>query len=251
MNRIGPKGGHSDVLQTSNKAKRGEQTTEKGLHNGQEVSYTEVPASQSKVHDKACALNRMPDLEQRQIDKLEQEINLLRSVVEAPDTRPSPSRKSLEKPGVHELQPDTRATQSSHAPARHSEVDVAADHSQPLHKTSTEASQPLAYQSKSSAFSSLISKIAKKIVASTGYLMDKKELEESKKIKKAAKKQYEKARNLCVDTEKKIKTLEDKIKKLENGSGQLKLFKASRTRELQEKKSSAEKRVGRRATGTP
>ena len=218
MNRLGPKGGHSDALQTAAKTKRSEQTTEKGLHKGQEVSYTEAPASQSKTRDKAGALNQMPDLEQRQIDKLEQEMNLLRSVVETPDTStpdksPTPSKESPEKSGVHELQPDARATQNS-----------------------TESPQPLAYPSKSSAFSSLISKIAKKVVTSTGYLMDTKELEVSKKLKKAAKKQYEKARNLCVDTEKKIKTLEDKIKKLETGSDQLKFFKASRTRELQEKK---------------
>ncbi|MCW7552220.1 hypothetical protein NX722_06065 [Endozoicomonas gorgoniicola] len=217
MNRLEPKGGHSDALQTASKAKRSEQTTEKGRHKGQEVSYTEAPASQSKTRDKAGVLDQMPDLEQRQIDKLEQEMNLLRGAVETPDTstpdNSPPSKESPEKSGVHELQPDDRATQNS-----------------------TESPQPLAYQSKSSVFSSLISKIAKKVVTSTGYLMDTKALEVSKKLKKVTKKQYEKARNLCVDTEKKIKTLEDKIKKLENGSGQLKFFKASRTRELQEKK---------------
>ena len=226
MNRLGPKKGHPDVLQTTAKTENGNQTTEKGRHNGQEVTHTEAPPSQSKASDKAWALNQMPDLEQRQIDKLEQEMNLLRTVVETPDANT----------GLHGLKPDSETTKSSHEPSRDSKSDVIAGHGQPPPKTGTEESQPLIYQSKSSVFSSLISKIATKIVASTRYLMDTKEIEESKKFKKTAKKQYEKARTLSVDTEKKIKTLEEKIKKLENRSGQLKIFNASRAKDLQEKK---------------
>ncbi|UYM16396.1 coiled-coil domain-containing protein [Endozoicomonas euniceicola] len=240
MNRLGPKKGHSDVLQTTAKAGSNNPTPEKGRHNGQEVTYTEAPPSQSKASDKARALNQMPDLEQRQIDKLEQEMNLLRIVVETPDTKISSSRENLRTPdantSLHGLKPDSETTKSSHESSTDSKSDVTARHSEPSHKTGIEESQPLTYPSKSSVFSSLISKIAKKIVASTRYLMDTKEIEESKKFRKAAKKQYEKARTLCVDTEKKIKTLEDKIRKLENQSGQLKIFNASRAKELQEKK---------------
>ena len=240
MNRLGPKKGHSDVLQTTAKAGSNNPTPEKGRHNGQEVTYAEAPPSQSKASDRARALNQMPDLEQRQIDKLEQEMNLLRTVVETPDTHTSSSRENLRKPDTNTslrgLKPDSETTKSSHESSTDNKSDITARHSQPSHKTGTEESQPLTYPSKSSVFSSLISKIAKKIVASTRYLMDTKEIEESKKFRKAAKKQYEKARTLCVDTEKKIKTLEDKIRKLENQSGQLKIFNASRAKELQEKK---------------
>ncbi|AMO56808.1 hypothetical protein EZMO1_2758 [Endozoicomonas montiporae CL-33] len=180
----------------------------------------EVSAPLSKAAAKAEFLDGMPDLEQRRIDKREQEINRLRVAVETPDS-------AL-------LSPQITPTTKNHEAQAEPESD--ADNSNHVESAPEAKLEPVAYQSKKTVLSKLIRNIAKKAIASTDLLGDSKDIEESKKRKKAAKKNYEKARELCVATEDRIETLNKKIKKLEAKLKESKLFTSSRTRKLQEKR---------------
>ena len=111
-----------------------------------------------------------------------------------------------------------------------------------LEDASGEDIQKFVFQSKDSMFSSIISMAAKKWVASTGYLLDAKEVEEAKKLKKSSKKRYEKARDAVADSQSQIRSLKEKIQKLSAKLEKPGLFKTFRSKKLQKKSAELEQK---------
>ena len=192
----------------------------------------------SKANDLAKKRERLQELKQsRQLRQ--QSLDQAQTAYHQADTdyeRLSSEEFRLKEHGASVLEGD----QSSKLSRKLAKRLLAASTDHSLEGASGEDIKTFVFKSKESIFSSIISTVAKKAVASTGFLMDSKEVEEAKKLKKAAKKRYEKARDACADTERSIRSLEEKTQNLQQKLDTSGLFKTFRTKKLQKKRTELE-----------